>query len=76
MANQVKARINSVVEVKHKDFEIVIRNDGQKLGTLLISKGNMEWLPKGNSINKRRLRWTDFAKIMEGYGRKVKVRKP
>ena len=25
------------------------------MGTLLISKGNIEWLPKGNSVNKKRL---------------------
>jgi len=44
------------------------------LGTLLISKGNVEWLPKGNSVNKQRLTWKQFADFMESYGKDVKVK--
>ncbi|CAA0108479.1 Uncharacterised protein [Halioglobus japonicus] len=73
MANQVNVKINASVPVKHKDFEVVVRNDNGKLGTLLISKGNIEWLPKGNSINKKRMSWTKFAEFMEDYGRAVKA---
>ncbi len=55
----------------HKDFEIAVRNDEGKLGTLLISKENLEWLPKGNSVNKRRLSWKEFAEFMDQYGKPV-----
>ena len=72
MANNVKVNIRASVPVKHKDFEVVVRNNNGKLGTLLISKGNLEWLPKGNYVNKKRLSWTKFAEFIEEYGRPVK----
>jgi len=34
-----------------KDAKFDAKSDGRKLGTLLISKGNIEWIPAGNSIN-------------------------
>ncbi len=67
--------MNASVQVMHKDFEIVVRNDEGKLGTLLISKGNLEWLPKGDSVNKRRLSWKKFAEFMDQYGKPVKAKK-
>ena len=72
MANDVKVNIKVSVPVKHKDFEVVVKHDNTKLGTLLISKGNIEWLPKGNTVNKKRLSWEKFAEFMEEYGRPVK----
>jgi hypothetical protein len=44
------------------------------LGTLLISKGNIEWLPKGNFVNKKRLSWTKFAALLEAEGKTAKIR--
>lgn len=75
MANEVEVKINTSVIVKHTDFEVVVRNNEGKLGTLLISKGNIEWLPKGNSVNKQRLSWTKFASFMAEVGRPVKAKK-
>lgn len=46
-----------------------------KLGTLLISKGNIEWLPAGNHVNKYRLSWKKLAELMEEEGRHVKIAK-
>jgi hypothetical protein len=48
MAHEVRARIDTKV-VAHKDLEITVKSGGAKMGTLLISKCNIEWLPKGNS---------------------------
>ena len=52
MAHEVSAKLHTKI-VAHKDLEIEVKTiDGgkpSKLGTLLISKGNIEWLPKGNS---------------------------
>lgn len=73
MAHDVRVRIDTAV-VAHKDFEVVVRTGGNKLGTLLISKGNIEWLPKGNSVNKRRLSWDKFGTFMEVHGEHVKAR--
>jgi hypothetical protein len=74
MANDVRVNISASVPVKHTDFEVVVKHNSSKLGTLLISKGNIEWLPKGNSVNKQRLSWAKFAEFMEKYGRPVKTR--
>lgn len=75
MANEVNVKINASVPVKHTDFEVIVKNDSGKLGTLLISKGNLEWLPKGNSVTKRRLSWDKFAEFMEQNGALVKAKR-
>lgn len=78
MAHEVSAKLHTKV-VAHKDLEIEIKtvSDGKpsKLGTLLISKGNIEWLPKGNSVNKKRLTWVQFADLIEEHGKTVKAKK-
>jgi hypothetical protein len=77
MAHEVNAKLHTKV-VAHKDLEIEVKTiDGgksSKLGTLLISKGNIEWLPKGNSVNKKRLSWVQFAALVEEHGKTVKVK--
>lgn len=74
MAHEVRARIDTKV-VAHKDLEITVKSSGAKLGTLLISKGNIEWLPKGNHVNKKRLSWGRFASLIEEEGRSVKAKR-
>jgi hypothetical protein len=78
MAHEVSAKLHTKV-VAHKDLEIEVKtvNNGSssKLGTLLISKGNIEWLPKGNSVNKKRLNWVQFSALVDEYGKTVKVKK-
>ncbi|TXG98334.1 MAG: hypothetical protein E6R08_04915 [Nevskiaceae bacterium] len=61
--------------VLHKDVKIEVRTDDGKLGTLLVSKGNIEWLPAGNSVNKKRLTWAKFAELMSDQGKPVRVKK-
>ncbi|MFT6735753.1 MAG: hypothetical protein ACJAS9_003967 [Polaribacter sp.] len=72
MANQVKINIKASVEVTHTDFEVVVKNNDGKLGTLLISKRNIEWMPKGNYVNKLRLSWSRFSDFMEENRRPAK----
>lgn len=74
MAHEVRARIDTKV-VAHKDLEITIKSNGEKIGKLLISKGNIEWLPKGHHVNKRRLSWWKLAAVMEREGKRVKVQR-
>jgi len=64
MAHQVKVKLNTNV-VGHKDVEIAVSDSSGKLGTLLISKGNIEWLPAWKSVKKHRFSWTRFAEIMQ-----------
>jgi hypothetical protein len=42
-----------------------IKKDGGKIGELKISKGGVEWKPKGVSVNTISMTWTKFAKIIE-----------
>lgn len=65
----------STTFVLSKDVKLDIKKDGSKLGTALISKGNIEWVPAGNSANKKQLSWTKFAELMESQGRDVKIKK-
>jgi hypothetical protein len=74
MAHEVSLALDEKI-VLHKDVEVEVRADGSKLGTLLISKGNIEWLPGGNSVNKQRLSWKKFAALMEDQGKPTKVKK-
>ena len=73
MSHEVRARMDTKV-VTNKDLEIIVRTNDGKLGTLLISRGNVEWLPKGNHVNKRRLSWQKFAQLMEAQGKPAKVK--
>ncbi len=61
--------------VLHKDVKIEVKTSEGKLGELLVSKGNIEWVPAGNSVNKRRLSWTRFAQLMELEGKPVRAPK-
>lgn len=73
MAHEVSMNINDKL-VLHKDVEVEVRKDKKKLGTVLVSKGNVEWLPAGNSVNKHRMSWEKFAELMESQGRQVKAK--
>lgn len=72
MAHEVTLDISTKF-VLHKDVTVHVKKDGRKLGTALISKGNIEWVPAGNSVNKKRLSWTKFAKLMASEGTDVKI---
>lgn len=71
MSHEVSINLNTRV-VSKKDMEIEIKTDDGKLGTLLISKGNIEWLPAGNSVHKYRMNWKAFAALMADEGKKVR----
>ena len=42
-------------QVVRSDVKFRIQVDGEKLGELHISQGNLEWWPKGNKKNKIRM---------------------
>ncbi|MBB4125817.1 hypothetical protein GGR77_001088 [Xanthomonas translucens] len=72
MAHEVTLDISTKF-LLHKDVTIEVKKDGKKLGTALISKGNIEWVPAGNSVNKKRLSWAKFADLMVSEGKDVKI---
>jgi hypothetical protein len=67
MAHEVRLKLDAAI-VQNKDMEVVIKSNDGKIGTLLISRGNIEWRPKGNYVNKKRLTWKKFAELMEKNG--------
>lgn len=72
MAHEVALDISTKF-VLNKDVKIEVKKDGRKLGTVLISKGNIEWLPVGNSVNKKRLSWSKFADLMAAEGKDIRI---
>ena len=73
MAHKVRMDISSAF-VNKTDVTFDIHENGSKLGTLLISRGNTEWVPAGNSVNKLRLKWSKFAELMATEGRSKKMK--
>lgn len=61
-------------QILNKDVEFDIKSDGAKLGTLLVSQGNIEWVPANNSVKKKRLSWEKFALLMESRGRTKRMK--
>lgn len=73
VAHKVKLNFNTNV-VSHKDVSIEVSSSGGKLGTLLVSKGNIEWLPSPKSVRKHRLSWAKFAQLMQEQGRPARAK--
>jgi hypothetical protein len=53
-----------------EDVEFVVEKDGVRFGTLLVSKGAVEWRPT-NKVYRRRMRWDRFDALMRQSGRPV-----
>ena len=63
------------VPVGNKKPEVMVRDDsGRLLGTLLIGRRGVGWLPAGNSVNKWQMTWPKLAKFMMEHGRRVDVK--
>jgi hypothetical protein len=71
MAHEVSVQIPKL-SIGKSDFQISIKKNGAKIGELLISQGNIEWWPSGNSRKKKRLKWSEFEYFFEEYGKTVK----
>lgn len=72
MAHEVTLDISTNF-VLNKDVKISIKKDESRLGTVLVSKGNIEWIPAGNYVNKKRLSWTKFAELIVEHGQNIKT---
>jgi hypothetical protein len=62
-------------ELGREDIEFIITltgkdGDGKRFGTLLVSKGAIEWRPT-NKVYRRKLNWTRFDQLMRESGRRV-----
>ena len=72
MSHQVSLELNTKI-VQNKDIKFLILENNSVLGRLLISKGNIEWLPPNRQKNGKRLTWRKFAELMETEGKAVRV---
>lgn len=65
----IDASFRQPIQVVNKDLEIIVRRNGVRFGTLIISKGSIDWRPakkwKGGH-NEIPLSWTQFDRAMEG----------
>jgi phage pi2 protein 07 len=59
-----ETKVSIQEEILHKDLELEIQIDGDKLGVIKISKGGFDWLPKYKQ-DKRSLTWKQFAAFMK-----------
>jgi hypothetical protein len=50
------------------DVVFSVNIDGEKLGTLEVSKGSVVWYRKNNSYG-HKVGWSEFDRIMDGYPR-------
>jgi len=62
-------------ELGREDVEFVVMQTGadgveRRFGTLLVSKGAIEWRPT-NKVYRRRLTWLRFDQAMRESGRRV-----
>ena len=53
--------------VGNADIEFRVKRDGKAVGTLLVSKGSLVWLPK-HARKGFKLGWLEFGQLIEKYG--------
>ena len=53
------------------DIELHVRGNGALVGTLKISRGNVDWLPRDKQ-KWFRMGWREFDKVMREHGRKLR----
>ena len=64
MIHKVSATLPSMI-IENKDVEIVVSENGRKMGTLLISRGRIEWKRAKKSLKKHSYTWKNFDALLE-----------
>jgi hypothetical protein len=57
--------------VNNTDVEVSVWSDGNKLGSLKISKGTIDWMPSPNSKTHFKMSWERFDEVMKEKGRET-----
>ena len=68
--HDISLKILHSLEVVNTDIEVEVREDGELLGRIRISRGSIDWIP-AQKRSARRLSWRKFAEVMEENGRAV-----
>jgi hypothetical protein len=56
------------ITVVNTDIEVVVREDGEVLGRVRISRGSIDWIPR-LSRRAKTMGWRKFGDVMEELGR-------
>ena len=73
---EVKAMAHKVTfdlprrELGREDIVFVVQKEDKRFGTLLISKGAVEWRPT-NKVYRRKISWDKFDQLMRAIGNRV-----
>lgn len=71
MAHKLKMKIDSAVPIVNTDVKIEVFIDSAKHGTVKISRGSIDWLPKNASTRGFRMTWRRFSQLMMEQGRET-----
>ncbi len=66
--HEVGLQIDQDIPLGSKDVTFVVRENGEILGRVRISRGSIDWLTSPKSKKGRRVYWAQFAKLMEDNG--------
>ncbi len=69
MAHSITLQFSKEIEVRNSDTVIVVKKNNEKLGTITLSKGSIDWRPKNARVGSKdetQLTWTQFAELMQG----------
>ncbi len=61
--HNVKVTIGSPLELTKADLKFEVRRDGERFGTLMISRGAVVWKPRSGKKNYK-VGWTKFDALM------------
>jgi hypothetical protein len=57
------------------DVHFLVKVDGEPLGKLEVSKGALVWYPPNTTLG-HKITWAQFAKLMQGYPKSERRKKP
>ena len=62
--HEITLKIPHAITVANTDIEVEVREDGEVLGRVRISRGSIDWMPRMGRRAKT-MRWRKFAALME-----------
>jgi hypothetical protein len=65
--HDISLKIPHGITVVNTDIEVIVREDGEVLGRVRISRGSIDWIPR-LSRRAKTMRWRRFGDVMEDYG--------
>jgi hypothetical protein len=66
--HEISLNIPHGITVVNTDIEVVVREDGEVLGRVRISRGSIDWIP-GRGRRAKTMGWRRFGDVMEEHGR-------